>query len=420
MSLPRRSFLRHAALGAAGLGLARGAEATLPEFAADRPEPFWEAVRALYPLEPGFSYFNTGGLGSTPTPVLERVAEVTRRLQGKAEHGHAQFTAARADVARFLGADPAEVAFVRNATEANATVAAGLPLRAGDEVIFETHAHPGGSFAWLQAARVRGVVVRTFEPDARSAAVNLERVAALCGPRTRVVQLSHITAPTGITLPARAVADLCRSRGIWFHLDAAQSAGMVPVDFAALGCDSLAVSGHKWIGGPLETGVLCVRRARQEELAPPLVGAYSGDLDANGRFALNAGAVRYEYGTRNVAAALGLAEAMRLQERIGRDRIAVRGRQLAARAHAGLAALPGVEVLSPDAPDLRAAMVTFRAARIPHDRLFGLLLREKSIRARPVTEEKLNALRVSTHLCNSPAQVDALVAAVGEFLRREA
>jgi selenocysteine lyase/cysteine desulfurase len=216
------------------------------------------------------------------------------------------------------------------------------------------------------------------------------------------------------------VADLCRARGIWFHLDAAQSAGMVPVDFAALGCDSLAVSGHKWIGGPLETGVLCVRRARQEELAPPLVGAYSGDLDANGRFALNAGAVRYEYGTRNVAAALGLAEAMRLQERIGRDRIAARGRQLAARAHAGLAALPGVEILSPDGGELAAAMVTFRTARIPHDRLFGLLLREKSIRARPVTEEKLNALRVSTHLCNSPAQIDALVAAVGEFLRREA
>ena len=420
MSLPRRSFLRHAAFGAAGLGLARGADAALPEFAAARPEPFWEAVRALYPLEAGFSYFNTGGLGSTPTPVLERVAEVTRRLQGKAEHGHAQFTGARADVARFLGADPAEVAFVRNATEANATVAAGLTLRAGDEVIFESHAHPGGSFPWLQAARARGVVVRTFEPDARSAAANLGRLTALCGPRTRVIQLSHITAPTGITLPARAVADLCRARGIWFHLDAAQSAGMVPVDFAALGCDSLAVSGHKWIGGPLETGVLCVRRARQEELAPPLVGAHSGDLDATGRFALSAGAVRYEYGTRNVAAALGLAEAMRLQERIGRDRIAARGRQLAAQARAGLAALPGAETLSPEPGELSAAMVTFRTARIPHDRLFGLLLREKGIRTRPVTEENLNALRVSTHLCNSPAQVDALVAAVGEFLRREA
>jgi selenocysteine lyase/cysteine desulfurase len=420
MSLPRRSFLRHAALGAAGLGLARGAEATLPEFAAERPEPFWEAVRALYPLESGFSYFNTGGLGSTPTPVLGRVAEVTRRLQAKAEHGHAQFTAARADVARFLGADPAEVAFVRNATEANATVAAGLALRAGDEIIFESHAHPGGSFPWLQAARARGVVVRTFEPDARTAAGNLERITALCGPRTRVLQLSHITAPTGITLPARAAADLCRARGIWFHLDAAQSAGMVPVDFAALGCDSLAVSGHKWIGGPLETGVLCVRRARQEELAPPLVGAHSGDLDASGRLALSAGALRYEYGTRNVATALGLAEAMRLQERIGRERIAARGRQLAARVRAGLAALPGVEILSPEPGELAAAMVTFRTARIPHDRLFGLLLRERNIRTRPVTEENLNALRISTHLCNSPAQVDALVAAVGEFLRREA
>lgn len=420
MSLPRRSFLRHAALGAAGLGLARGADVALPEFAAARPEPFWEAVRALYPLEVGFSYFNTGGLGSTPTPVLERVAEVTRRLQVTAEHGHAEFTGARADAARFLGADPAEVAFVRNATEANATVAAGLPLRAGDEVIFETHAHPGGSFPWLQAARVRGVVVRTFDPDPRSAAANLDRITALCGPRTRVIQLSHITAPTGITLPARAVADLCRTRGIWFHLDAAQSAGMVPVDFAALGCDSLAVCGHKWIGGPLETGVLCVRRARQEQLAPPLVGAYSGGLDANGRFALSAGAVRYEYGTRNVATALGLAEAMRLQERIGRERIAARARQLAAQARAGLAALPGVEILSPEPGELSTALVAFRTPRIPHDRLFGLLLRERGIRTRPVTEDNLNALRVSTHLCNSPAQVDALVAAVGEFLRREA
>jgi selenocysteine lyase/cysteine desulfurase len=179
------------------------------------------------------------------------------------------------------------------------------------------------------------------------------------------------------------------------------------------------VSGHKWIGGPLETGVLCVRRARQEELAPPLVGAHSGDLDASGRFALSAGALRYEYGTRNVATALGLAEAMRLQERIGRERIAARGRQLAARTRAGLAALPGVEILSPEG-ELATAMVTFRTARIPHDRLFGLLLREKGIRSRPVTEEKLNALRISTHLCNSPAQIDALVAAVGEFLRREA
>ena len=93
------------------------------------------------------------------------------------------------------------------------------------------------------------------------------------------------------------------------------------------------------------------------------------------------------------------------------------GGEHAARAQAGLAALPGVGLIAPGGGELAAAMVTFRTARIPHDRLFGLLLREKAIRTRPVTEEQLNALRVSTHLCNSPAQIAALVRAGGQCPR---
>jgi selenocysteine lyase/cysteine desulfurase len=82
-----------------------------------------------------------------------------------------------------------------------------------------------------------------------------------------------------------------------------------------------------------------------------------------------------------------------------------------------LARLPGVEILTPAAPALRAAMVTFRTARVSHDQLFSRLLRDHAMRARPVTEQKLNALRVSTHLFNSPAECDALVAAVEKILR---
>ena len=421
MNLDRRTFLRHAALGAAGLGTAgrlpAAAGAKLPVFDGRAPEAFWTAVRTLYPLSRDLIYFNTGGLGPASNPTLARTAEITRQLQERSEHGHERLAGAREIVARFLGAEAAEIAFVRNATEGNAIVAAGLKLGAGDEVIHESHAHPGGSFPWLQQQRLRGVVVKLFEPDPRDAAGNVARIAALCTRRTRVVQVSHITAPTGIVMPVGAIAQLCRERAAWFHVDGAQSAGMIPFSLAALGCDSFATSGHKWLGGPLETGLLFVRRERMGEVAPVLTGAHAAEVDAaTGEFRLADSAMRYEYGTRNAAAALGLAEAVRFQEEMGRERIAARGQLLAERVRAGLARLPGVEILTPAAPGLSAAMITFRTARVPQDQLFNRLMKDHAIRCRPVTEEKLNALRVSTHVFNSPAECDALIAAVDSIL----
>ncbi len=428
MNLDRKTFLQRTALGAAGLlsgGAARAATAPdqasgvpLPAWDERDPEPFWRAVRAQYPLSRDVIYFNTGGLGPASTPVLARAAEITRRLQEKSEHGHAMFEGARADMARFLGAEVAEIAFVRNATEGNAIVASGLKLEAGDEVIFESHAHPGGSFPWLNQEKLRGIVVKVFVPDPHDPVGNVARIGALCTRRTRVVQVSHVTAPTGILMPVLSIAQLCADRGIWFHVDGAQSVGMFPFSLRELGCDSFATSGHKWLGGPHETGVLFVRREKLDAVAPTLVGAYSGELDTlAGEIRLSPTAMRYEYGTRNAAAVMGLAEAVRFQERIGRERIAERGRQLATQLRDGLGRIAGIEVLSPAAPPLTSPMVTFRSAKVPYDRLFERLLKDHAMRCRPVTEEKLNALRVSMHLFNSPAQCEALLAAVANLVR---
>ncbi len=437
MTLSRKTFLRQAALGPLGLAVAARAgaattsapasgETVLPEYTAENAGAFWAAVRDQFPLTRELAYFNTGGLGPSCHAALAAVERTTRKLQERAEHGHGLFAGARATAARFLGAEAAEVAFVRNATEGNAIIAGGLALRAGDEVIIDAHAHPGGSFAWLQQRATRGVVVRVFEPDAQDAEGNVARIRKLMTPRTRVVQVSHVTAPTGILLPAERIAALCRERGVWFHVDAAQSVGQLQVDVRKLGGDSLATSGHKWLGGPLETGLLWVKRERIAELTPPLLGACSEDLPggASGRAgglaeaAAGAGlkladnAERFEFGTRNSAAAVGLAAAMVFQEQIGRERLERRGRELATRLRGRLAAVRGVDVLTPADAGLRAAMVTFRCARVTHDQLFARLLREHAMRCRPVTEEGLNALRVSTHGFNSDAECDALAAAV--------
>jgi selenocysteine lyase/cysteine desulfurase len=172
------------------------------------------------------------------------------------------------------------------------------------------------------------------------------------------------------------------------------------------------------MGGPLETGVLFVRRERMDEVTPTLVGAYSGELDAlPGDFRLAPTAVRFEYGTRNPATALGLAEAVKFQEGIGPEGIAARGRSLMEQVRAGLARIRGVEVLTPDAPGMSASMITFRVASVPYDQLFGRLMKDHAIRTRPVSEQGLNALRVSTHIFNSPAECAALVSAVERITR---
>ena len=433
-TLNRKNFLRTLGAGAvAALALknsraasvvpsvAPSATAALPLFDAADPEPFWHAVRAQYPMTPERTYFNTGGLGPAPARVLDMLTVAGRQLQERVETGHELFAQCRTIAAKFFGAAPDEICFTRNATEGNSIVSSGLELVAGDEVIFETHAHPGGSFPWLNRQRQNGLVVKTFEPDLATAQGNLDRIAALVTPRTRVIQVSHILATTGLVMPVPAIAQFARARGLWFHVDGAQSAGMIPCDLPALGCDSFATSGHKWLGAPHETGVLWIRSDGIEKIIPRHVGAYSSEdvnLHHPGSFAYTVGARRYEYGTRSAAAAAALAEAMRFQDDLGRDRLAARGKNLAARVRAGLEKIPAVELLSPADPALASSMVTFRSAKISHDKMFTRLLTDYRLRCRPVSEVGLNATRVSTHIFNSPAECDRLIAAVAELHAR--
>jgi len=408
MSVDRRTFLQGLGVGAlgalAGFTPAAAAVPPLPAFDGSDADAFWRAVRAQYPLLDDPVYLNTGGLGPVSHPVLDIVDTVTRQLQEHSETGHDLFEPARESMAGFLGALQEEVCFTRNATEGNSIIASGLELGAGDEVVFETHAHPGGSFPWLNQAKRRGVIVRLFEPDHASAEANIERIRVLLSPRTKVIQVSHITCTTGLVFPVAAIADFARARGIWFHVDGAQAAGMIPLDLHTLGCDSYAFSGHKWLGGPHETGMLYIRRDRLEEVSPTGIGAYSGEAPhLPGEIKYFGAASRHEYGTRNAALIAGLAEAVRMQEQIGRDRIAAHGRELATLLLDELAGVKDITVLTPRHDELRASLATIRHARADAGKLYSYLLKQHRLRCRPVTEQALSAVRISPHVFTSRA-----------------
>ncbi len=422
MKTTRRVFLKTMGRGSLALGAGpwmAAAPSPWPPPVGIDDDAFWRLVRAQYPLTRERAYLNTGGLGPAPYPVLDAVQRTMLALQTISETGHRRVEAAREPVAAFFGAAPSEIAFMRNATEANATVASGLKLlRPGDEVLFESHAHPGGAIPWMTRQKEQGIRVKIFEPDPTNAEGNLQRIADAITPRTRVLQVSHVTAPTGLRFPVREIARLARDRGLWFHVDGAQAVGMVPVDLAEIGCDSYAASCHKWMGGPHGTGVLYVREDRLDEVAPTESGAYSdARYELPDTFAYTPTARRYEPGTRDAAQVAGIVAAVAFLEQIGMARVATYGQRLARYLQGRLRQIDGVTVLTPEDPALSASMTTFKTDRVRYDDLNGFFARDFKLRCRVVTERGLDALRVSTHLFNDTAECDRVVEATLAALR---
>lgn len=419
----RKEFISTLGLGSLGLAACRprtvfAETGQLPDLVAADSASYWDAVRQAFPLSRKRVYLNSGGLGPSPSVVLDAVRLKSDELQELCESGHSILGKTRVATAAFLGAQEDEICFTRNATESNSIIASGLNLDRGDEVIFESHAHPGGSFPWLNLQKRDGVQVKIFEPDPDSMDGNLERIKALITPKTRVIQVSHITAPTGILLDVKRIAALARERGIWLHVDGAQSVGMIPLDLHDIACHSYATSGHKWLGGPRGTGILYIAKDSVDAVDCSHVGAYSNeDYELPDVFTYVAAASRHEYGTRNAEIIEGLRAAMEFQDSIGRDRIEAYGQELATYLRAGLSAIDSVSVLTPSDKSMYRSITTFKSDKIRFDKLTSSLLRDYGLRCRQVSERELDAVRVSTHIYNSRKDCDRVIEAVREIVR---
>ncbi len=377
--------------------------------AGDEPKR-WRIVRDQFLLEPGYAYLNTGGLGPSPQPVIAAFDEAWLDLERYGESGHGTRADVRNRACEFFGCHADELAFTRNATEGMNLVAHGLKLGDGDEVVMTTHEHPGGAMPWFAVREETPITIRTFEPGS-GGDDTIERLRGALTTRTRVAMVSHITCTTGLVMPVREIADLCRRQGIVCVIDGAQAVGQVPVDLHSLDCDFYVASGHKWLLGPKGTGVLYVRDEQLDQWRPPFVGAYS-----DSRFDLSGGvfqrlrpASASEYGTRSTPLVVGLGAALDFLATLGMETVAARGALLAGRLRQGLAELGGVDVLTPS--DAAASILTFRLPAAGGDpgEWSNLLRRDHGLRLRPVGEAGLAAVRASTHVFNSEEEVDRLV-----------
>lgn len=348
--------------------IARDPEAELPalrEVAAlgrgtPEDEKFWEKVRRIFYVPDDVLYLNNGSLGLSHRAVVEAIyrhllLSETSRERKYGEYpwwGYGPTLEIRNRIASFIGAEPDEIALTRNATEGMNTVATGLDLNPGDEVLMSDQEHPGGRSAWYQRAKRHGIVAREFEMplSPKSPGEILDRVASALTPRTRVISVSHITTVTGGMLPAREIAELARGRGIVTVYDGAHAIGQLPLDMRAMGCDYYATSPHKWLFAPKGTGVLYCRKGMAEKL---WCHTASGSWDRP-----ELGCERLtNIGTCNYSLLVGLVAAMDFQLALGKELIAERGRHLNRYLRGRLAEIPGAWFMNGPPPELSTSMV---------------------------------------------------------------
>lgn len=358
--------------------------------------------------------------------AVERFMREVGGSAGRAGHWRAIETgrivfAARESLAALFGiGDPLRIAFTKNATEAINTAIWGL-LKPGDHVITTSIEH-NSVMRPLQAAGRLGIkhtVVRCA-PDGSLDPADLEREIR---PETSLVVLNHASNVTGTILPVADVASIARHRGVPLLLDAAQTAGRVPIDVEADGIDLLAFTGHKELFGPQGTGGLYVREGI--DLVPLCfggTGSRSSDLEQPREMP-----DRLESGTLNSAGIAGLGAGVGYVGEVGLTTIRAHELELLGRMLEGIASIGGMTIFGPSEPDRRVGIValTFKRLWPPDaalilDSRYGIASRPglhcSPLAHRTIGTIETGTLRLSLSYLNSAGDIEYLLESLKEMV----
>ncbi len=308
--------------------------------ALNRFDPY--AARAQFPIlsrqvngKP-LIYLDSAASAQKPRAVIDALthamegsyANVHRGLHTLANETTDAFEAARETTARFLNAEtPDQIVWTKGGTEAFNLVAAGLgqSLQAGDEIVISQMEHHANIVPWHMLRERLGVVLK-WAPVLDDGALDMEALAALIGPRTRLVGVTHMSNVLGTVNDVRAVADLAHAAGALVLVDGCQGAVHCRPDVQALDCDFYIFTGHK-LYGPTGIGGMYGKRAALEAL-PPYQGGGEMMATVTEDTVTYAGIPhRFEAGTPPILEAIGLGAA--LEWFMGFDRDAVAAHEMA-------------------------------------------------------------------------------------------
>ena len=410
----------------------------IPQVSSATSSPF--SGSALRPDFPIFGQPTGGGkrlvfldaAASAPKPqvVIDAVADmyshhyanVHRGIYELSEDATNRFEGARRKVAAFLGApSEREIVFVRNATEAINLVAYSwgrTNVHAGDRVLTTQLEHHANIVPWQQLTREVGATL-DYVALTDDGLLDMDDLRAKLAAGPRLLAIAQVSNALGTINPIREIVDMAHAAGALVLVDAAQSAPHMPIDIAELGCDFLAISGHKMLG-PSGIGALWGRRELLDAMPPFMTGGSMIIRVTLDGAEWNEVPAKFEAGTPAIAEAVGLGAAIDYLNALGMDRVREHERFLFEQAWAALGAIPGVRRLGPDDPAIHAGVISFVLDEAhPHDvaTIFdaeGVAVRAGHHCAQPVMQryDVPATTRASFYVYNDTDDVEALATAV--------
>jgi len=368
-------------------------------------ESYWAEIQRAFDTDRTMINLNNGGISPTPSHVLEamiRDLRFTNELP--VEHMwrvlEPRIESVRRDLAREFGCDPEEMAITRNASESNEIMILGLDLARGDEVVISNQNYGRMITTWQQRERRDGIVLKqvSFRVPPPSDDHVVEQFRAAITPRTRIIELTHITNLTGQILPVKRIVDLARPLGIQVLVDGAHAFAHFPFRRDDLGCDYYGTSLHKWLLAPIGTGFLYVQKERQKKLWPLMAAAKEQDDNIR----------KYEeIGTHPAANHNAISAALAFHRGIGAERKVARLRYLRDRwAKRLLAESSRVAVLTPLDNRQSGAIALVNVDGLDTVKLVEWLLSRHRIVSTPIVHPEFNGVRVTPNVYTTIDEID--------------
>ncbi|WPC03623.1 aminotransferase class V-fold PLP-dependent enzyme [Pseudomonas benzenivorans] len=349
-----------------------------------------------FPQVAGLRYLNHAAVAPWPQRA---VVAVSRFAEQNARHGARDYPAwlqveitLRERLTRLFNApSSADIALVKNTSEALSFVAFGLDWKAGDQVIVSDEEFPSNRVVW-EALKPLGVEVLQIALQGRDPEA---RLLTACGPRTRLLAISAVQYASGLRLDLERLGHGCRQRGVLLCVDAIQQLGALPFDVQSNQCDFAMADGHKWMLGPEGLGAFYCRSELREQLRLHEYGwhmlEHPGDYQRK-EWQVAKTARRFECGSPNLLGAMALEASLSLLEEVGMQEV---GRAVQERVQwllDDLGTMPGLSLHSPRSPARRAGIVTFSLAGWDNRLLYERLRSEQVICA-----QRGGGVRLSPH-----------------------
>jgi selenocysteine lyase/cysteine desulfurase len=365
-----------------------------------------------YMFAPGLVYLNTGSLGPTPRSIYDEVLKAWADLElnpvGQAYGGTVNKFAekTREGIAGLIGCLADEVLLTRSTTNAMTIAGLGVDLSRGDRVLTTDVEHEGGSAVWKHLEKRRGIGIDrvVIAPEDHDVKGILERFDRALTKQTKVISVSHVITSTGLRMPVKEIVALAKSRNILTIIDGAQAVGNIEVDVKAIDCDAYAAPGHKWLMAPKGTGFLYIRKEAAAQIQP--VEWFDAKTYVSG-----------SAGIGSQPLIVGLGAAIEAAKKRGIAVSETQNLRLRNRAYEGLKKITKVRVVSAPPGPLATALIAFRLPDTTDSTAFRRTLGEKYSLILKQTEKRwFNGMRISPHVFNTEADIDAALKAIAAEL----